>query len=450
LRVLLSTATASQTAAHGGPVIASRQAAALRRAGIEVCVAAPDTGDTQAQDDPHTHVYRALRPKPFHFPGHRPNQLGCDSLTGLMERADPDVLYDVHGPAWAIDAAVGRRIPVVSMIGDYAWYCRRNFLVDSRLHRCSGPESIAKCFACVNEQYSPQRRMAHIAVRQASRVGIPVNRGLSGRLASLRLWDAVDESEAYLTRLRAKVDCFVIGDAQAQAFFLRQGVPRERLARIAQCLPEDVLRSKRSHLKAPAAPARALRIAFVGRPSEEKGIQVIARAIEGLSPEHAVELWVVHKDHARREALARFFKEARRLDAMLESGRVKLFRPESHDQVLDLMAAADVGVVPSIAYESPSLALLEFVAQGTPVIRSESRGMDHVIQDGINGRTFPYGDWRALRDIVAQTCARPDIINAWRMALPRIGADDDYAHALIAIFARVTGHSTSMRESALA
>jgi glycosyltransferase involved in cell wall biosynthesis len=91
-------------------------------------------------------------------------------------------------------------------------------------------------------------------------------------------------------------------------------------------------------------------------------------------------------------------------------------------------------VVPSIAYESPSLAMLEFVAQGTPVIRSESRGMDHVITDGVNGRTFPYGDAPALAAILRDLAADPSPLEAWRAALPPVASDDQYAARLAQVF----------------
>ena len=448
LRVLLSTAIASQRAAHGGPVIARRHALALRRAGVQVSVAAPDGGDARVDGDIEVHGYRASVPKPLHFPGHRPNRAAADSLAALIDRLRPDILYDVHGPAWAVDAAAQARLPVVSMVGDYAWYCRRTFLVDSRLQRCSGPGSMAKCFSCLNRHYSPQRRLVHIALKHASHLGVPIGDVMPGRLASLRLWDAVQESEGYVSQVRGKVDVFVVGDAQAEDFFVAHGVPRGRLVRIAQCLPREALVARRADGDSPRTAARPLRIAFVGRPAADKGIHVLARAFEELPAGLAAELWIVHAEDARRESVEPHFREARRFRSMLEAGRVRLFQPQSNDEVLRLMARADVGIVPSIAFESPSLALLEFVAQGTPVIRSESRGMDHVIQDRVNGRTFPYGDAVALRGILAEVCADPGMLERWRDALPRIGADDDYARSLIAIFARLGAQPTVAQENA--
>ena len=200
-----------------------------------------------------------------------------------------------------------------------------------------------------------------------------------------------------------------------------------------QCLPEDAL-VRRGRDQAAPVRERPLRLGFVGRPHADKGIHVLASAFDSLSRDLPVELWIVHSQLATPGLLRAHFPSPRRFDADVATGRIKLIRPSGQPQVYELMAGMDVGVVPSIAYESPSLAMLEFVAQGTPVVRSESRGMEHVIQDRVNGRTFPYGDSAALAAVIQEIAANPEIISRWRSALPRIGSDDEYAAKLECLF----------------
>ena len=140
------------------------------------------------------------------------------------------------------------------------------------------------------------------------------------------------------------------------------------------------------------------------------------------------------------------FPSGRRFDEDLASGRIKLLRPASSSQVFELMARIDVGIVPSLAYESPSLAMLELAAQGTPVVRSESRGMEHVIQDGVNGRTFPYGDAAALAAILREIAADPSVIARWRAALPSVPSDDQYAARLGALFEKLAAPAATVPE----
>jgi glycosyltransferase involved in cell wall biosynthesis len=150
-----------------------------------------------------------------------------------------------------------------------------------------------------------------------------------------------------------------------------------------------------------------------------------------------VELWIMHVRMATEDQVARWFADRAALRAHLASGRIRLLRPESQEALFGLMASVDVGVVPSIAFESPSLAMLEFVAQGVPIVRSESAGMDHVIQDGVNGRTFPYGDAAALRASLLEIAARPGLLDEWRRNLPQIGSDARYARSLMDLFTQL-------------
>jgi len=129
------------------------------------------------------------------------------------------------------------------------------------------------------------------------------------------------------------------------------------------------------------------------------------------------------------------FPDRARLREHLARGSIRLVRPADGEALYRAMAEVDVACIPSLQFESPSLALLEFVAQRTPVIRSESAGMDHVIQDGVNGRTFPYGDSRALRAALMEVIGEPALLARWSARLPEIGSDDAYAAQLLALFA---------------
>lgn len=418
-------------------MIARRHAAALSQLGVEVCVAAPEAGPASSASSFRVeHYVHASGAAPLFAP-RRPDPVAVAALRAIIERFRPDVLYDVHGPAWGAEAAAASGVPVVSMIGDYNWFCRQSFLVDSSLRRCSGPETADKCFSCLNGNYSAPGRAIQGAIKPMAKAG----------LVPLALWDAVQESRAYSQRLLATIGAFVVGDRHANEFLLGHGIPARKIARIAQGLPREALELRRMSGDEISAD-RPLRIGFVGRPHLDKGIHVLAHAFDALPRDMPAELWIVHADAATPEILERHFPDAARFRKDLASGRIRLFRPATSEEVYGLMARMDVGVIPSLAYESPSLVMLEMAAQGTPVVRSESAGMEHVIQDGVNGRTFPYGDWKALRDALLQIAAQPDVLQRWRARLPRIESDLDYARSLDHLFQALVVSPRTTRQEA--
>jgi len=421
-RILVSSLIASGAAAHGGPVVSRRQAAALRRRGFDVLHVAP-RGEPIASDPVKVEIYATGASPRDPSASKRYDAIAVASLRGLIERFRPHVIYDVHGPAWAVDAASSAGVPVVSMVGDYNWFCMQSFLVDHRLERCSGPENGEKCFGCVNKWHRFPRRVVHNALKPAAKAGI----------VTLPIWQKLTEATDYLARMRSQIATFVVGDRKAYEFLLEHGIAAARIARIMQGLPANALIA-RPRPEDAAPDGRRLRFGFVGRADPDKGLRVLARAFDSLPREMPAELWIVHRQDATYDHLRGLFPSRHRFAADLESGRIRLHRPATQEQVFELMAQIDVGVVPSLAFESPCLALLEFVAQGTPIVRSESQGMQHIIQDGVNGLTFPYGDWRALARAISGIVADTTLIARWRAALPRITNDDEYARQLEQVF----------------
>lgn len=403
-------------------MIARRQAAALVRRGYEVCIAAP-RGERRDADPFDVHLFETGTDPRDRLAGRRRDATAVAALSRLIRQFRPDILYDVHGSPWAVEAASNAGVPVVSMMGDYNWFCSNSFLVDSWARRCGGPSDRSKCFRCVNKWHRRETRPVNAMIRPLAAAGILKH----------SLWNRLDESMDYLAEMRGRITRVVVGDRKANEFLLEQGVCASKIVRIVQGLPQAALKVRRTEAGSDLE-GRRLRLAFVGRADPDKGLRVLAKAFDSLPPDLPADLWIVHAQEARADYLRSLFPSRRRFARDLSSGRIRLVRPATQEDVFEIMAQADLGVVPSIAFESPSLAMLEFVAQRTPVVRSESAGMEHVIQDGVNGRTFPYGDSRALAQVIREIAAAPSILSRWRMALPRIRSDDEYARELSRVF----------------
>ncbi|HET9470326.1 MAG TPA: glycosyltransferase, partial [Usitatibacter sp.] len=275
---MLSTAIASAAAPHGGPVIALRHARALARQGARVHVVAPEVGAVPDARGVSIERYATSATR-VPFPAWRHDAIAVDALAAAIERHAPEVLYDVHGPAWAAEAAMRLGVPTVSMVGDFNAYCRRTFLVDTRERRCSGPENAGKCFACLNRDSAPRQRAIRAGLR--NRFAAPILERLfpPARLAPHRVWEALGESLGYAAEWRARIDRFVVGDEHARALLAGHGIDAARIAAIPQGLPTAARVMRRGNLPGSGAP---LAIGFVGRPHADKGLHVLARAFDAL------------------------------------------------------------------------------------------------------------------------------------------------------------------------
>ena len=86
----------------------------------------------------------------------------------------------------------------------------------------------------------------------------------------------------------------------------------------------------------------------------------------------------------------------------------------AHDQVLELVAAADLFVMPSIRdpggnIDGLPIVVLEAMAAGRPVVATDVAGMPLAVADGETGRLVPEKDAAALAGAVNQLLADADL-----------------------------------------
>jgi glycosyltransferase involved in cell wall biosynthesis len=76
-----------------------------------------------------------------------------------------------------------------------------------------------------------------------------------------------------------------------------------------------------------------------------------------------------------------------------------------HHDVDSFMARVDFLVVPSIAFESFGMVILEAMKHRKAVICTDFGGMKEVVQDGVTGLVVPAGDALALSKAMARLVA---------------------------------------------
>jgi phosphatidylinositol alpha-mannosyltransferase len=149
----------------------------------------------------------------------------------------------------------------------------------------------------------------------------------------------------------------------------------------------------------PKPVSEELRVLFVGRPEERKGLPILLRAFEALVEHVPARLTVIGADH---EELGRYLPDpdtASRIDAL---GRV----PEQ--ELWARLHAADVLCAPSLAGESFGMILTEAFAAGTPVVASRIAGYSDVVTDGVDGVLVPPADAQSLAEELQRLHHEPE------------------------------------------
>jgi colanic acid/amylovoran biosynthesis glycosyltransferase len=149
-----------------------------------------------------------------------------------------------------------------------------------------------------------------------------------------------------------------------------------------------------------AAHAGPLRVLSVGRLHWKKGLddalRAVARAIDGGT---AVE-YRIAGEGPEREKLS-YLRHHLGLD-----DHVELLGSTRHAEVVELLAWADVLLLPSLS-EGISNAALEAMAAGLPVVVTDCGGMREVVADDVDGFVVAVGDVAAMAGRLGQLATDP-------------------------------------------
>lgn len=170
----------------------------------------------------------------------------------------------------------------------------------------------------------------------------------------------------------------------------------------------------------PKQPGEELKILFVGRPEERKGLPILLTAFNALVEHVPSKLTVIG---AEEEDVRRWLADPELLDSMDVRGRV------TQEELWQQLADADVLCAPSLSGESFGMVLTEAFAAGTPVIASAIAGYSDVVTDGVDGLLVPPGDPQRLAEELQRVAHEPQRLaamgaaarhSAKRYAWPRI------------------------------
>ncbi|SDC05678.1 Glycosyltransferase involved in cell wall bisynthesis [Microbacterium enclense] len=144
----------------------------------------------------------------------------------------------------------------------------------------------------------------------------------------------------------------------------------------------------RTNYRPDLTPRDKNRLLFVGRLTTEKHIDVVLRALAQLDPSLDVTFDVVGggDQRAKLEALAQQLGVA---------GRVTFHGHASEDDLRTLYSRASVFVIASIA-ELQSIATMEAMASGLPIVAANAVALPHLVHHGENGYLFEPGDAEEL------------------------------------------------------
>jgi glycosyltransferase involved in cell wall biosynthesis len=181
----------------------------------------------------------------------------------------------------------------------------------------------------------------------------------------------------------------------------------------------------KSLLKVEKKASPNLRLIYLGQMHKAKGVlDLIINFKEIKLPHIRLDVVGVGEDLKKAKVLAKGDK------------RIRFYGWLDHKQLIPILTKADLMIVPSLCYENSPTVIYESLSMGLPVITSEIGGASELIKEGLNGWTFPAGEFDILNKKIISLYKQREKISAMANNCRRSVANytlENYSQVLLKI-----------------
>jgi glycosyltransferase involved in cell wall biosynthesis len=304
----------------------------------------------------------------------------------ILAEEKPDLVH-LHAFTQGVSVRLARavkqrKLPVVFTYHTPTVSCQRGTLMRWGTTFCDGKLDVRRCSGCTLHGLGLMRPLAVAVGAVPPSVGRSLgNAGLHGKMwTALRMSELTTLRHTMFRSLMMEVDHVVAVCNWVCAVLLLNEVPQSKIT-----LCRHGIRLSHSDAAGPAAAPPAdskhqLRIAFLGRYDQTKGIHVLIRALRmDQSLKACLDIYGVVQSVANE----RYRQKMLALAA--NDPRISLRDPVPSHEVVALLRGYDVLAVPSQWLETGPLVALEAFAAGIPVIGWNIGGIAEIVKHEIDG-----------------------------------------------------------------
>jgi glycosyltransferase involved in cell wall biosynthesis len=442
MRLLMATGWYLPATVGGTEIYVATLAAWCRRAGHDVRVAAPLAGLDGPVETEHEGIPVLRYPVPARVSraearGTTP-VAGAAAFVDLCETYRPHIVHahslttglGLHELAAA--ARAGAAVIYTNHLPAMGFVCPRGSLLRWGTTPCDGIKPVTTCAACALQARGLPRALASVGARLPQTLARHAL-ALSGSLGTvLGMRQLVADDRTSQARLADVVARVVVLNEAARRIFQGHGMPAGKLRVNRLGIEPSAVPPKGDPDRHPTM--RPVRLGFVGRYHDVKGLGPLADALLRLPPD--LEYTFTFRGVAASAEERALERELRA--TLTREPRVAFLPPAAPGDVARALRDLDLLCCPSLWFENGPTVALEAMAVGTPVLASAFGAPAEFIEPGVNGWLVPPGDVAALADGLERIAASPDqTIDRWRRALPPVRRMREVAADYLALYDEV-------------
>jgi glycosyltransferase involved in cell wall biosynthesis len=340
--------------------------------------------------------------------------LGLSAFADILHKEKPDL---VHFHELSPGMGIGifhvslvhqLKIPLILTFHLSYYTCFKGSLVLVEKTKCDGIIDIKRCTRCIYQSKNIEGVKATLLSKAAFalyRAGInptSLNNSIGTALGFPFVIREIKEKVLELADMAEKI--VVLGNWYKEVLE-KNGVPAEKMVYIKQGLTIDGKSPTRSN-----EIAIPLKVVFVGRISELKGLHLLIDAVCSISEEN-ISLHIYGPETEDNFATA-CRKKTNNKNNIHWGGIIPA------DQVIPMLSAFDLLCLPSTFSEMSPLVIQEAFAAGIPVLASDVYGNAEQIQEGINGWLFGFKKSMDLAEKLLYLIGHLDLLKNVKNNLP--------------------------------
>ena len=365
---------------------------------------------------------------------------GLKDFANVLLAEQPDVIhFHELSPGRGINVfhvqkAAELHFSVVLTFHLASYSCFKGSLVYKDETRCDGIVKIKRCTECVYQSKNITGAKAKLLINSALALyylninPTILNSTLGTALGFPFVIQKIKKDLFTLSHLAKKI---VVLTNWYKDVLERNGIPPEKLKFIEQGLtneiPENILDT---------AIDLPLRVVFIGRISEVKGLHILIDAICNL-PEDKISLYIYGPE--TEKGYAEICKQK-----TVAKKNVHWLGPIAPDKVIITLSQYHLLCLPS-AFEMSPLVIKEAFAAGLPVIASRVYGNEEQIIDGTNGWLFHLKDSNDLTEKLKLLIADLSLIEKAKLVLPTSNTFSNIASEHIKMYSEILNEQTPIR-----
>ncbi|MED4730247.1 glycosyltransferase [Aneurinibacillus migulanus] len=314
----------------------------------------------------------------------------------FLDRVKPDIvhfqhIHDLSGSLIGVAKEKGAK--VVFTVHDYWTICPRLFLLDRDLNLCEGPNLGARCFGCIVDKKDRNNYQL-----------------FSAFLLRYQFMKDI---------LKEKVDIIVAVSSTVRNKLIKEGIPEDK---IIVSYPSVEVGEKIEKKK-----KVAVTFGFIGNLNVHKGPHVLISAFNRIDYNNKELHFYGNIDSLYNSTIKR-----------LARGNEKIIFHGAYNKadLPNIFSNIDVLIVPSICMETGPLVVQEALKHNVPVIASNIGSIPEYVKSKY-GALFEAGNIDELEDIMKSIMDKPEILEEWRSAIPKLTDVQDFLNESYLIYEKL-------------